>query len=74
MDLVFETINDVKDTIKNLKNVTFKQEELLYKLISHSQQNCPHDWVRDSIDRMDNYSESNVIDYCSICELTDVKT
>jgi hypothetical protein len=74
MGVVLETINGLRDTIKNLKNITFKQEELLYKLVSYSQNNCTHAWIKDSIDKMENYSESNIIEYCSICELTNIKT
>lgn len=71
-DIILETINGMRETIKTLKNVIFKKEELLNKLISHSQSNCTHDWIVDSIDKMDSYSESNIIKYCAKCELTGV--
>jgi hypothetical protein len=69
--IILETINGLKDTIKTLRNVIFKKEELLYKLISYSQSNCTHDWIVDSIDKMNSYSESNIIKYCAKCELTE---
>ncbi len=72
IDIILETINGLRDTITTLKNVIFKKEELLCKLISYSRDKCTHVWVIDSIDKMNCYSESNVIKYCTKCELTDI--
>jgi hypothetical protein len=72
-DILIETINHLETSIKELNNLVYYKKELLEKLISYQQKTCQHDWVLDSIDQLNGYSECLNIKYCCKCNYTDKK-
>jgi len=70
-NIMIETINHLKYSLKELKNLVFYKEEMLKKLILYQQENCKHNWIIDSTDQIDGYKESVNIKYCTICNCTD---
>ncbi len=69
-NILLETIEVLRYSIRDLKNLIFYKEELLEKLLKKQQSNCQHVWINDSIDKMDGYTECFPIKYCRECEIS----